>query len=109
MRAIRASPAPKRGKYETSVMATQTNPTLLRHVLSKRPDALTDAHALEDAIHRHSAILDRLSNEMMTIKNSDSNAKASRAELWKLCSLAEYHRDVVDRLTDVAEQISERC
>lgn len=86
--------------------ATQIGHGLLRRA---RLSGLHDVAALENAIHHHSEMLDHLSNEMMTIKISDINEGAKRVELWRLRSLAEYHRDVIDRLTDVVERISKRC
>lgn len=65
---------------------------------------ISDTNALEDAIRHHSEILDLLSNEMMAIKNGDRNDDEKQSLLGAVRMRAEYHRDVVDRLTDVIEQ-----
>lgn len=100
----RASSALRLGVWERRSWRQKPTARLLRHLFSKGPDALNN-RALEDAIHRHGEILDRLSNEMMAIKSRDIDAEAKRAELWRLRSLIEFHRDnpLAD---DVVERIA---
>jgi hypothetical protein len=62
-----------------------------------------DAHTVEDAVRCHSEILDLLSIEAMIVRISARPDARKTAMLRRISKQAEYHRDVIDRLTDIVE------
>jgi hypothetical protein len=63
-----------------------------------------DVHTVEDAARCHSEILDLLSIEAMIVRISSRPDAKKTAMLRVITKRAEYHRDVVDRLTDIIER-----
>ncbi|MET1046861.1 MAG: hypothetical protein ABWX70_09200 [Hyphomicrobium sp.] len=78
------------------------------HELTKRAISAThqralDAHTVEDAARLHSELVDLLAIEAMIIRMS-SRSETAKADLIRdITACAQYHRDVVDRLTDIIE------
>lgn len=62
-----------------------------------------DAYTVESAVRCHSEILDLLAAEMMLVRTSDQSEAAKDAAINDISICARYHRDVVDRLTDIIE------
>jgi len=62
-----------------------------------------DAYTVESAVRYHSELVDLLAIEAMIVRMSDQNETAKKAAIDDITARASYHRDVVDRLTDIIE------
>jgi hypothetical protein len=62
-----------------------------------------DAYTVEDAVRCHSELVDLLAIEAMIVRVSSRTEATKAAMLREITACAEYHRDVVDRLTDIIE------
>jgi hypothetical protein len=89
---------------ERAVMALKSSHELTRQAIERVLQKSIDAHTVEDALRCNSEILDLLATEIMIIRASCRSAENKENLLRKATIQAEYHRDIVDRLTDVVEQ-----
>ncbi len=62
-----------------------------------------DAHTVEDAILFHNALIDLFAIEAMIVRTSSCQDEKKIAMIREINARAGYHRDVVDRLTDIVE------
>ncbi len=63
----------------------------------------TDAHTVEDAIVFHNELIDLFAAEAMIMRRSSYHEEEKAVMIRQINTRAEYHRDVVDRLTDIVE------
>lgn len=85
-------------------MATKTSRELTWQAIEKLAEKAWDAHTVEDALRYHNEILDLFAIEIMIVRLSDKSPRERQALLLETRARAEYHRDVVDRLTDIIER-----
>lgn len=62
-----------------------------------------DAYTVESAVCYHSELVDLLAIEAMVVRMSDQSEAAKEAAIKDITVCASYHRDIVDRLTDIIE------
>ncbi len=62
-----------------------------------------DDATIDDAILFHSELLDRLAMEVRLVRTSSRSDAKKSAMIEEITARAEYHRDMVDRLTDIVE------
>lgn len=79
-------------------------PALVRRAINTTYQRAIDAHTVEDAVRYHSELVDLLSTAAMMVRASAKNQAARDAALRDINASATYHRDVVDRLTDIIER-----
>jgi len=79
-----------------------TSSEFTRAILSAYQQA-SDAHTVEDAIIYHSELIDFFAAEVMTVRASSHHEEKKAAMIREITARAEYHRDMVDLLTDIAE------
>jgi hypothetical protein len=63
-----------------------------------------DATTVEEAVVCHSDIIDLLDMQLIVALSSHRSAARKRQLIEKIRTLASYHRDAVDRLTDLIER-----
>jgi hypothetical protein len=63
-----------------------------------------DAHTVEDAVRCHSELVDLLAIETMIVRLSARSESLKTKMIREINQSAAYHRDAVDRLTDIVEQ-----
>lgn len=85
-------------------MATKTSHELTRQAIERVLQKSIDAYTVEDALRYNSEILDLLAIEMMIIRISNMRDEIKQRLLRDVTKLAEHHRDIVDRLTDIMER-----
>jgi transposase InsO family protein len=76
---------------------------LAKWAIAQAYDRVSDAHTLDEAIRCHSELIDLLSIEVMAIRISGKSERAKAELISELSARAEYHRDALDRLTDIVE------
>jgi hypothetical protein len=76
---------------------------LAKWAIAQAYERVSDAHTLDEAIRCHSELIDLLSIEVMAIRISGKSERAKAELISELNARAEYHRDAVDRLTDLVE------
>ncbi|MFA5958064.1 hypothetical protein [Hyphomicrobium sp.] len=62
-----------------------------------------DAYTAEDAMRYHSELVDLLAIEAMIVKMSSRSDAETDQAILDIQACAQYHRDAVDRLTDIIE------
>jgi hypothetical protein len=80
-----------------------TGHELTQQAINSTYERAIDAHTVEDAARYHSELVDLLAIEAMIIRVSSRKEQIKARMLKDITSCAEYHRDVVDRLTDIIE------
>jgi hypothetical protein len=78
-------------------------PELMQREIDCLHHQAIDAHTPEDAVHYHSELVDLFSRTAITLRESTEGEAAKRAILAEFNACAAYHRDAVDRLTDIIE------
>ena len=78
------------------------------HELTRRAIRITseraiDAYTAEDAVRFHSELLDLLAIEAMIVKLGSQSTAAKETAIGEINARARFHRDAVDRLTDIIE------
>jgi len=76
---------------------------LMRRAIRTAYRRAIDAHTVEDAVRHHSELVDLLSIEAMIVRTSAQSEENKEAALKDINASATYHRDAVDRLTDIIE------
>jgi hypothetical protein len=85
-------------------MAIKTSHELTQQAIERVLQKAIHAHTVEDAVRYHSEILDLLAIGMMIIRCSGRSYEEKQKLLREATIRAGYHRDVVDRLTDIIEK-----
>lgn len=78
------------------------------HELTRRAIRITceraiDAYTVEEAARLHSELLDLLAIEAMIVKMGSQSELTKQTAIRDINARARYHRDAVDRLTDIIE------
>ncbi len=81
-----------------------TSYDLVRNAINACRRRAMDAHTVEDALRSHSEILDMLDIEATIVRMSTRSDARKKVMLRGITEQAGYHRDVIDRLTDIVAQ-----
>ncbi len=81
----------------------QTSHELTQRAILKTYRQAADAHTVEDAIVFHNELIDLFAIEAMIMRMSSCHGDKKAETIREITARAEYHRDVVDRLTDILE------
>ncbi|RUO99284.1 hypothetical protein [Hyphomicrobium sp.] len=81
-----------------------TSYELTQQAIDATYERALDAHTVEDAIRCHSELVDLLAIEAMIVRVSSRSEAVKANMIREINESAEYHRDAVDRLTDIIEQ-----
>eukprot|EP00456_Euglypha_rotunda_P093503 TRINITY_DN98744_c0_g1_i1.p1 TRINITY_DN98744_c0_g1~~TRINITY_DN98744_c0_g1_i1.p1 ORF type:complete len:103 (-),score=11.24 TRINITY_DN98744_c0_g1_i1:18-302(-) len=76
---------------------------LTQQAIDSTYERAIDAYTVEEAVRCHSELVDLLAIEAMIVRVSSRSETTKAAMLREIHVCAEYHRDVVDRLTDIIE------
>lgn len=80
-----------------------TSREVTRRAILRAYRQANDAHTVEDAVLFHNELIDLFATEAMLVRTSSCHDGKKAAIIREINARAEYHRDVVDRLTDIVE------
>lgn len=84
-------------------MSLHPNARELTRAIEIAEERAADAYTVESAVRCHSELLDLLAIEAIVIRMSDQSEHEKDAAISEITAKAGYHRDAVDRLTDIIE------
>lgn len=84
-------------------MSLHPNARELTRAIEIVEERALDAYTVESAVRCHSELLDLLAIEAIVIRMSDQSEAEKDAAISDITAKARYHRDAMDRLTDIIE------